>query len=234
MPRFGRTCCCRWVIAGLLLAALPVHAQDGAADLVRKVRALGQAEQPAMVKDILPLLPHLRVEVRREAANALGQALFTVPRTGDTPPPPELATASRALLARLGIEPDPITRGVVAETLGRLPHRAPAAMREVEEALRVRLQDAHPAVVAGAAKGLDALIRNSGKVQPPEAATISQLARRGHACLRSRGRRLRAGAPARLARAGCRRSRGHRHAGTRLRRSGPAGAPARNPCVCND
>ena len=61
------------------------------------------------------------------------------------------------------------TRGVVAETLGRLPHRQPATMREVEQALRARLQDAHPAVVAGAAKGLDSLIRNTGKVQASRA-----------------------------------------------------------------
>jgi cyclophilin family peptidyl-prolyl cis-trans isomerase/HEAT repeat protein len=48
-------------------------------------------------------------------------------------------------------------------------------MRDVEAALRTRLQDPHPAVVAGAAKGLDSLIRNTGKVQSPEPDTVSQL-----------------------------------------------------------
>jgi len=167
---------CRWwPLAVVFLAAAAGDAQDATSELARKVRVLGRIERPAVVKDILPLLPHGRVEVRREAANALGQALFTVPRTGATPPPPELATVTQALLARLRLEPDALTRGIVGETLGRLPHRAPPAMREVEQALRARLQDAHPAASAGAAKGLDALIRHTGKVQPPEAATIIQL-----------------------------------------------------------
>jgi hypothetical protein len=48
-------------------------------------------------------------------------------------------------------------------------------MRDVEAALRALLQDAHPAVVAGAAKGLDSLIRNTGKVQSPGPETVSQL-----------------------------------------------------------
>ncbi len=170
-----RWSCLPWAIAFVFLATAAGRSQDAALDVARKVRALGQTERPEAVKDILPLLPHGRAEVRREAANALGQALFAVPRTGDTPPPPELATATQALLTRLRLEPDALTREVVAETIGRLPNRAPAVLREVEEALRLRLQDAHPAVVAGAAKGLDALIRNTVKVQPPEAATIAQL-----------------------------------------------------------
>ena len=164
-----------WLIVCVFLEVLPLHAQDQAAELARKVRALGQAEQPSAVKEILPLVSHGRSDVRREAANALGQALFTVPRTASTPPPPELATATTTLLTRLRVEPDPVVRGIVAETLGRLPHRSAGTMREVEQALSVRLQDAHPAVVAGAAKGLEALIRNTVKVQPPEAATITQL-----------------------------------------------------------
>jgi cyclophilin family peptidyl-prolyl cis-trans isomerase/HEAT repeat protein len=175
MSRFRPLRCPLSLIAWVFLAALPVHAQDQAADVVRTVRSLGQAEQPSAVKEILPLVAHGRVEVRLDAANALGQALFTVPRTGSTAPPPELATAMTALLARLRVEADPAVRGVVAETLGRLPHRSAAAMRDVEQELRVRLQDAHPAVVAGAAKGLEALIRNTIKIQPPEAATITQL-----------------------------------------------------------
>ena len=167
--------CSPWLIAWVFLGTLPLHAQGLAAELARKVRALGQAEQPSAVKEILPLVSHGRADVRREAANALGQALFTVPRTASTPPPPELATATTTLLARLGVEPDPVVRGVVAETLGRLPHRSVATMRDVEQALRVRLQDAHPSVVAGAAKGLETLIRNTVKLQPPEVATLAQL-----------------------------------------------------------
>jgi peptidyl-prolyl cis-trans isomerase B (cyclophilin B) len=167
--------CSPWLVAWVFLAALPLQAQDLATELTRKVRALGQSEQPAAVREILPFVSHARAEVRREAANALGQALFAVPRTASTPPPAALATATTALLGRLRVEHDPVVRGVVAETLGRLPHRSLVTMRQVEDELRVRLQDAHPAVIAGAAKGLEALIRNTIKQQPPEPATIAQL-----------------------------------------------------------
>lgn len=175
MSRFRPFRCTPWLIAGVLLAALPLRAQDSAVELIRKVRALGQAEQPPAVKEILPFVSHDAAAVRREAANALGQALFTVSRTASTPAPPELATATAAILARLRVEPDPLVRGTVAETLGRLPVRSLVTLREVEEALRVRLQDAHPAVVAGAAKGLETLIRTTLKMQPPEVATLTQL-----------------------------------------------------------
>jgi cyclophilin family peptidyl-prolyl cis-trans isomerase/HEAT repeat protein len=178
MPRhavLARWSCLWWLLVAASWAASPAGAQETPADLARKVRALGQTERPTATKETLPLLAHGSVEVRREAANALGQALFTVSRSADAPPPPELATATTALLARLRVEPDAVTRGIVAESLGRLPHRSLAAIREAEQQLRVRLQDAHPLVAAGAAKGLDALIRNTGKVQPPEAATLSQL-----------------------------------------------------------
>ena len=178
MPRaavLARWSCLLWLVVAACWPALSVRAQETPADLASRVRALGQTERPTVVNEILPLLAHGRPEVRREAANALGQALFTVPRSGDTPPPLELATATTALLSRLRMEPDAVTRGIVAATLGRLPHRSLAVIRDVELQLRVRLQDAHPLVVAGAAKGLDALIRNTVKVQPPEAATISQL-----------------------------------------------------------
>jgi cyclophilin family peptidyl-prolyl cis-trans isomerase/HEAT repeat protein len=163
----------RWLALILFcaVAAAPAHAQDPA----RSVRELGRQEQPALVPRILPLLAHTRTDVRREAANALGQALASVPRTGDTPAPPELNTVTQALQDRLRSETDAATRGVIAETLGRLPHRHPPSMRAVEQALRGMLRDPDAAAVAGAAKGLDALIRNTAKVQPPEAATLAQL-----------------------------------------------------------
>ena len=115
----------------LLLVVLAVASLDAQTDPVRAVRELGRQERPALATQILPSLSHARVEVRREAANAVGQAFAAVPRLSDAPPPTELATATRALLARLRSEPDAMTRGVVAETLGRLPHRTPAALRQI-------------------------------------------------------------------------------------------------------
>jgi cyclophilin family peptidyl-prolyl cis-trans isomerase/HEAT repeat protein len=159
----------------LLLVLVAVAGLEAQTDPVRAVRELGRQERPALFAQIVPSLSHARVEVRREAATAAGQAFAAVPRLAAAPPPPELATATRALLTRLRMEPDAVTKGIVAEALGRLPHRLPAALREIEQALRVQLTDAHPAAVAGAAKGLDTLIRATTKVQAPEAATIAQL-----------------------------------------------------------
>jgi cyclophilin family peptidyl-prolyl cis-trans isomerase/HEAT repeat protein len=58
---------------------------------------------------------------------------------------------------------------MIAETLGRLPHRSATAVREVEQALRPWL--AQP----GTFRGIEALIRFNRKLQPPEAATINAL-----------------------------------------------------------
>jgi cyclophilin family peptidyl-prolyl cis-trans isomerase len=153
----------------IVTAAAAASAQD-----VARVRALGQQERPALVTQILPLLPSVRVDVRREAANAVAQAFAAVPRTPDEPLPREVAVATRALLSRLRVEPDAVTKGIAAEALARVPHRAPSVLREVEEALRARLHDPHPAAVAGAAKGLDTLIRSMAPLGP-EAATIDEL-----------------------------------------------------------
>ena len=42
-------------------------------------RALGRFERPAFVQHLLPVLGHNRADVRREAANALGQSLVRIP-----------------------------------------------------------------------------------------------------------------------------------------------------------
>lgn len=166
----SRPSCSSWLVI-FALSTTSAFAQDPA----RVVREVGRQERPALITEIMPLLPNGRVDVRREAANAMGQAFAAVPRTGEVPSPPELFTATRALLARTKAEIDPITRGIVLETLGRLPLRDSAMARDVERALRAGLADSDARVVAGAAKGLDAFIRITGKIQPPEAATIEQL-----------------------------------------------------------
>jgi cyclophilin family peptidyl-prolyl cis-trans isomerase/HEAT repeat protein len=153
------------------------------------VRGLGRFERPALLPHILPVLADNRPRVRREAANALGQSLATVSRAADRPLPPEVGMASRALLGRARVEQDPYVLGTIVETLGRLPLRAPADLREVERVARdllpageseaptaaARNPSPHPAAMAGAVKGLESLIRLNQKVQAAEPATINRL-----------------------------------------------------------
>ena len=138
-------------------------------------RALGRFERPAFVQHLLPLLTHLRTEVRREAANALGQAVAAVPRNGDAPPPRELALVTSALLDRLAVEDDPSARGTIAETLGRLPHRTEQTARQVESALRDRLATLHPDSLTGVIKGFEAWVRNNQGRYAAAPATIERL-----------------------------------------------------------
>lgn len=161
---------------------------------VQAVRALGRFERPALVRLILPLVTHTRPEVRAEALNALGQALAAVPTGPDpkNPPPPELSIVSRALITRLRQEPDPYVRDVAAETLGRLPFRTAAAVREAETALATQLAVVdehaalragrepstdilHPGSLTGTVKGLETLIRVHQKLQPVSSSTIARL-----------------------------------------------------------
>ena len=138
-------------------------------------RALGRFEQPAFVQHLLPVLGHNRADVRREAANALGQSLVRIPRAGDSPPAPEPALVTRALLDRLAKDDDPSVRGVIAETLGRLPLRSETSAREVEAALQSLLQTLHPDVLTGAIKGVEAWVRFNQASYPPAAETLELL-----------------------------------------------------------
>ena len=162
---------------------------------VRATRALGRFEKPALTRHLLPLLTHARPEVRREAANAIGQAFASVPRAIDAPDPlpPEAATATTTLLARLGAERDPFVVGAIAEALGRLPFRAASAVRDVERALRGLLPPSdteasargttgstgpvgiQPGALAGVVKGLDTIVRVHQKASPPDPQTLARL-----------------------------------------------------------
>lgn len=170
--------------------------------VVQALRALGRFERPHLVPQLLPFASHRRAEVRAEAINALGQALASVPRSPDdaAPLPPEVATVSRTLLARLKAETDPYVTGVAAETLGRLPFRTADALRDAEAALAALLpvqQGAapvavgtepvarvlHPASVTGAVKALESRVRVYQKLAPVQTTTLARL--RGAATLGS-------------------------------------------------
>ena len=144
----------------------------------RAVRGLGRFERPAFLKHMLPLVTHARPAVRREAINAIGQAFAAVSRT-DSTPIPELDGVVRLLLDRLRLEKEPQVVGTLAETLGRLPYRSADAIRTTERALASVLPatdgdiGASPLAVAGAAIGLDTLLRVHK--QPAEPTTADRL-----------------------------------------------------------
>ena len=142
-------------------------------------RGLGRFERPELIQHLTPLLTSVRAEVRREAVNAIGQSLATASR--ESPERSELQPATRRLLALLRTEPDLATRGVVAETLGRLPLRSAAAVSEVEQALQVQLasQDRpQPELLRGIFRGLDFLIRGNAKIRSQDERTPLLVRRR--------------------------------------------------------
>lgn len=130
------------------------------------VRALGRLERFNMSDRIARLLEADQPAVRREAVNALGQSLQ---RGGD------LSAYVSMLLARLENERDPEVRGVIAETLGRLPYLDSQTLQRVELILGSFTSSVEPAIRLGAVDGLEAIARLRGDQTPLAAQTIAQL-----------------------------------------------------------
>jgi cyclophilin family peptidyl-prolyl cis-trans isomerase/HEAT repeat protein len=84
-------------------------------------RAVGRMESEALIPLLLGSLGDLHPGVRAEAANAVAQAAY---RAG-------ASAAASALVPRLEVERDPEVRGVLYQSLGRLPFES---MKEVESA----------------------------------------------------------------------------------------------------
>lgn len=132
---------------------------------VLAVRALGRLERAEHVLEIAPLLADTIPAVRAEAANSLGQAVF---RGG-------AGAALGPLLERLGAEPDAYVRGIVAQTLGRLPYESDDTVRLVDAALVGALEDSVPAALAGMVRGLASLVRLQGAGSPPSGRAVERL-----------------------------------------------------------
>lgn len=150
---------------------------------VLAVRALGRLERPELAETIVALLSAASAAVRAEAANALGQAVTRAP---------ERAAATLDLLAaRLGVERDPFVRGILCETLGRLPYAAKEEAARAEMAIMEagwgltpsslarrgeQRVDAAPArALVGALQGLETLFRLRIKMLQPARTTIDRL-----------------------------------------------------------
>jgi cyclophilin family peptidyl-prolyl cis-trans isomerase/HEAT repeat protein len=129
------------------------------------VRALGRLERPSLVRSILRLLTDSVAGVRAEAANALGQAVYGGGASDVVAP----------LLMTLRSESDPAVRGVIAQTLGRLPYESADTVRLVEVALVDLANATETTTLIGTARGLESLIRHQGRTFAPEPGTIAAL-----------------------------------------------------------
>ncbi|WP_411279500.1 peptidylprolyl isomerase [Gemmatimonas sp.] len=126
------------------------------------VRAVGRFEQRALAPKVIPLLTARAASVRREAVNALGQM-----RSGYD------------LAALLTGEKDASVRAVIYETLGRTPTAPGASATAVAAtnfAAAQRLTDGlrhqDPVVRAGAARGIESLLRRSARTTAPRTTTL--------------------------------------------------------------
>ena len=90
------------------------------------IRAVGRLQRPALVDSIAPFLSHADAFVRAEAANAIAQSVQPGTDTA------AVAHARALLLDRLTAGAD-ADRGVVARSLGRLPHESAAVAQDVAE-----------------------------------------------------------------------------------------------------
>lgn len=131
------------------------------------VRALGRLERASLVPVLVPKLAAQSPDVRAEVANALGQSVFNG----------AAEAASWQLVARLDEERDPVVRGMILRTLGRLPYTLAAQVRIAEEILVHELADSSlpAATVLGAARGIESLVRRNASTHPPERITIARL-----------------------------------------------------------
>ena len=124
------------------------------------VRGVGRLERSQLVEAIVPLLGADTAELRAEAVNALGQS---VQRVSDADAGGVVDVATTVLLRRFGVEPDPMVKGVVAETLGRLPYGEVASIQRIERVLAGELDfntgGADRAIVLGVVNGLETLAR---------------------------------------------------------------------------
>lgn len=137
------------------------RAQQGAA------RALGRLEDPANAGALMPLLSSTSAPVRRAAAGALAQL-----------------RVSHDFSALLRTERDPTVRASMYEAAGRTRERSGA----VEAMLATGLTDADPTARAGAARGLESLMRLDATKTPVQPATVAAL----HAALTANtGREIR-------------------------------------------
>ncbi len=104
-----------------------LHDASATATLPAAIRAVGRLQRPAFVDSVAPFLAHADAAVRMEAANAIAQS---VQPGADTA---AVTLARTLLLGRLGTAALDAERGVVARSVGRIPHQSPTVAQDVAE-----------------------------------------------------------------------------------------------------
>ncbi|MGH7711179.1 MAG: HEAT repeat domain-containing protein, partial [Gemmatimonadaceae bacterium] len=114
-------------VAGLAPIFGALRPDSDTALLKVAIRAVGRLQQSAFVDSLAPFLRHDDHRMRSEAANAIAQS---VQPGSDTV---AVAKARELLIARLTATGPDEGRGVVARSLGRLPHESPVISQQVAE-----------------------------------------------------------------------------------------------------
>jgi len=138
-------------------------------------RGWGRLERPELAGELAPLLDDPDAAVRREAANALAQAVRGV-RAG-SPEAARVVEATGLLLARLDAEEEALTRAALLRSIGRLPLLdsigAAQAQRILAGAFHLppdsagTLIAAPPTVQLGLARGAASLFRSALPLELP-------------------------------------------------------------------
>jgi cyclophilin family peptidyl-prolyl cis-trans isomerase/HEAT repeat protein len=135
------------------------------------VRAIGRLERADLISSLTRALADANVNVRIEAANAVGQSAKGAKGVAD---------AQTRLIQRAKVEQEPRVWRVVAATLGRLQYATAADIDAVEGVIARVLPSPTSTViqidsVLGATEGLEALVRQSGKIAKLKATTLTGL-----------------------------------------------------------
>jgi cyclophilin family peptidyl-prolyl cis-trans isomerase/HEAT repeat protein len=135
----------------------------GSADtlvLERALVALGRLERPGLAERILPLLGHALPGVRARAAQAVAQAVQGFRRdTSGTPRGSVWPLALSGLGSRVSLERDPVVRGILALSLGRLPYTTAEELLQAQERLVMLIEGSTAAGTSEVARGLESFAR---------------------------------------------------------------------------
>ena len=130
-----------------------------------------------MIPLILPFLSSESAAMRTEAADAIAQSLWPLAHAARAESDTAVVVRMAAVLrSRLAVEREPAVVASIAESLGRLPYRSEGERGLTEAALAEllgRTSDAE--VAAGAARGIESLLRGAGRDHTPSAHTIELL-----------------------------------------------------------
>ena len=135
------------------------------------VRDVGRLERPDLISALTRPLADANVNVRIEAANAIGQLA-----QGEK----GVADAKSRLMQRAKVEQEPRAWGAVAATLGRLAYTTATDVDQVEAIIARVLPSASSTAIQidallGATEGLESLARQSGKISKLKPSTLNGL-----------------------------------------------------------